>query len=425
MLALVVAGEAIFIPPFHPARYFKTSLLDTLGINFDQLGQAQAYYGWVAMACYVVGGPLADRVAPRTLIALSLLATGAGSLYLATFPGLFGLKLLFAFWGASTILGFWAPLLRATREWGGDLAQGRAFGLLDSGRGLVGAMVASGSALALASFATESGAMAGEDGVAALRGILYSYVGCCAVAALVVWLFVPVTTLEKRPTHQRSSAVELATLFRLPAIWLNALVIVAAYSAFKSFEYYGTYSEEACGLSEVGSAKLTAYSSYLRVVAGIGAGWIADRWLGVSGTLAVCFAALAASYGLFFALPSTGATLPIVVANIVLGSTMMYALRGVYFALLEEASIPRNLTGAAIGVVSFLGFTPEIFMPRLGGWLIQRGLDAGEPLSGYQTLWAVLAGFAAVGFAAAIALRTICERSIHLPEPANDSADAP
>jgi len=47
-----------------------------------------------------------------------------------------------------------------------------------------------------------------------------------------------------------------------------------------------------------------------------------------------------------------------------------FALRGIYFALLEESGTPRELTGMAVGEISFIGFMPEIFMGPMTGWLI-------------------------------------------------------
>ena len=135
MLSLILAGEAVFVPPFHLGRYFKSSLLSTFAIDEFQLGQLGAIYGVLAMASYFLGGPLADRFSPRKLVPASLIATGLGSLYISTIPSFGGLYVLFGFWGASTILAFWAPLIRATREWGDEDEQGRAFGLLDAGRG--------------------------------------------------------------------------------------------------------------------------------------------------------------------------------------------------------------------------------------------------------------------------------------------------
>ena len=80
MLSLILAGETIFLPAFHLGRYFKTSLLSTYSLDEFQLGRLGAMYGAIAMACYVLGGPLADRWSPRKLLTASLVVTASGSL---------------------------------------------------------------------------------------------------------------------------------------------------------------------------------------------------------------------------------------------------------------------------------------------------------------------------------------------------------
>ena len=46
-------------------------------------------------------------------------------------------------------------------------------------------------------------------------------------------------------------------------------------------------------------------------------------------------------------------------------STMIFCLRGIYYALLEECQLPKRLTGTAVGIVSVIGYTPDIFLPLL------------------------------------------------------------
>ena len=147
MAGLVLAGEAVYALPFHVARFFRPTVLETFGLTNTELGIAQAVYGIVAMLAYFPGGPLADRFSARSLITLSLLSTAAGGLYMATMPGFAGSVLVWGFFGVTTILLFWAALIRATRDWGGIDEQGRAFGLLDGGRGLLAAVWASLAAL--------------------------------------------------------------------------------------------------------------------------------------------------------------------------------------------------------------------------------------------------------------------------------------
>ena len=90
--------------------------------------------------------------------------------------------------------------------------------------------------------------------------------------------------------------------------------------------------------------------------------------------------------------------------NVLASCTGIFALRGIYFALLEESGIPKDMTGTAVGVVSFIGYTPEIFMPLLGGWLIDRWSGGA---TGYNVLFLFLCGVSVVGIAAAWTLRKI------------------
>ena len=81
-------------------------------------------------------------------------------------------------------------------------------------------------------------------------------------------------------------------------------------------------------------------------------------------------------------------------------SVGIHALRGVYFALFEEARVPLAYTGSAIGIVSVIGYTPDIFMGPLMGYLIDRS----PGMAGHQHLFAVLAAFSVVGLLRRLAL---------------------
>ena len=143
MIDLIAAGETIFLLPFVVARIFRPTFLDVFGLTNLQLGTAFSVYGIVAMLAYFAGGPLADRFSGRRLMTLALIATSMGGVIFAGIPSLGTLTVLYGFWGLTTILFFWAALIKATREWGGTGSQGKAYGLLDGGRGLMAALLAS------------------------------------------------------------------------------------------------------------------------------------------------------------------------------------------------------------------------------------------------------------------------------------------
>ena len=84
--------------------------------------------------------------------------------------------------------------------------------------------------------------------------------------------------------------------------------------------------------------------------------------------------------------------------NVAVASLAVFAMRGIYFALLEEGGIPLAVTGTAAGIVSTIGFTPDIFMPLLGGVL----LDAFPGQTGYRYFFLTTAAICSVGLVASM-----------------------
>ncbi|QDT01558.1 MFS transporter [Adhaeretor mobilis] len=399
MLSLILAGEAIYIPVFHLNRYFKSSMLEVWNIDEDKLGDLFAVYGSVAMACYFLGGPLADKVSPKKLLATSLLATGAGSVYMASFPSFTNLYWLYAFWGASTVLLFWAPLIRATRQWGTSNGQGMAFGVLDAGRGLAAAVVASAAA---GMFPAEEN-LSPDKLEITLKQLLWFYAAVNAGAAACVLAFVPnssqITTPEAPVQYKSNLLQRLYQVLSSPTIWLQAVVIFSAYSVFRGFGYYGHYLEDAYDFDAKESASAISALTFIRFGAALVAGWFADRVLGVGRTLAVCFVLLIVVYGEFLASPD-GLPVWLMLATLAASCLAMFGLRGIYFAPLESTGTPRELTGTAVGVICFVGFLPEIFMPKLCGRLVSNAREAGNVIVGYEQLFLILALLSLVGLTA-------------------------
>jgi len=409
MFALVVAGEMIFSLPFHLPRYFRPTVLEAFGMSNAALGDVFAVYGITAMLAYFPGGALADRFPARRLMCCSLLATAAGGLYLATLPGQTGLALLYGYWGVTTILLFWAALIRATREWGGEQAQGRAFGTLDGGRGLAAAAVAS-VAVAFFSFALpgDEYLVDAVDRRAALGDVIAVYCVATALAALFVRLWLPSTAIASAARTPAASADVLHVVAR-PVVWLQALIVVCAYCGYKGLDNYALYAYDVLGMSETQAAGFSATSAYIRPFAAIAAGVVADR-IGVGRAITALFAVLAACYLMLATLDAVPALIDLVYANLIVSFTAVFALRGVYFALLEETRVPARFTGTAVGLVSVIGFTPDIFFAPIAG----RLLDAAPGMDGHQHYFMLLAGIAVVGLVVAALL----SRLVRSPAPA-------
>ena len=405
--ALVAAGEAVFLLPFVLTRVFRPTFLDVFGITNLQLGTAFSFYGIVAMAAYIAGGPLADRFSARRLMTVALLTTGVGGIALAAIPSPRGMNVLWAVWGLTTVLLFWAAMLRATREWGGVAAQGRAYGLLEGGRGLLAAVIASVAVVVFAVvLPTDVASATPEQQAAAFRAVIWVFTGVTVAVALLVWVVVP----EIAPQHGSAYETKLSmdgirAATRMPTVWLQAVIVVCAYVGYKATDDFSLLARDALGFDEIAASGLGTLSFWIRAIVAVGAGFLADR-VDSSRVIAWGFVILTAGSALI----ASGALAPgvawMLISTIVATSVGVYALRGVYFALLAEGAVPMMFTGSAIGVVSLVGFTPDVFMGPLMGIL----LDNSPGVLGHQHVFASVAIFGLVGLMATIAFRRMTVR---------------
>ncbi len=392
MLALIIAGEMIFSLPFHTARFFRPTLLEAFNLSNTQLGDIFAIYGVTAMLAYFPGGVIADRFAPRTLMTVSLLATAAGGFYMATFPGAFQLGLLYGFWGVTSILLFWAALISATRTWGGNRSQGVAFGILDGGRGLVAAAFAVLAVAVLSSYMpADMAQLNNNERQQGFGSVILLYSVATALTAGLVWLVLPKTRSDLNFKY-RNPLTGMAIVIRRPIVWAQAGIIVCAYCGYKGLDNYSLYAVQVLGMDEVEAAGFTTYASYLRPLAAVTAGIIADRF-STGKSILVTFLVLGLSYALTaIATPQFEGT-EFIIANLLVSFFAVFALRGIYFALLEETKTSKRLTGTTIGLISVVGYTPDVFFAPIAG----RLLDASPGPVGHQHYFIFLTAIALLG----------------------------
>lgn len=394
IVTLIIAGEMIFGLPFHTARYFRPTLLDVFGFTNTQLGDLFAVYGITAMLAYFPGGAVADNFSARFLLSASLFATAAGGLYMATIPTAPQMAVLYGFWGITSIFLFWGALIRATRDWGGRTSQGIAFGILEGGRGLTAAFVASISVAIFASMMPESVELASDDERrVAFSRVIVTYSAFAAIAGMLTWILIPVPPgpIQSRP----NPLVGMAVVVRRPIVWAQAAVIICAYCGFKGADNYSLYAVQVLGMNEVDAARLAIWGAYIRPVAAVAAGLIADRF-DAARSIGVAFVVLLLAYLPLAVLTPDTSGANLIYASIIISFFAVFAIRGIYFALLEENKTPLHVTGAAVGLVSLIGYTPDIFFAAIAG----RILDANPGVQGHHNYFLFLAGIMLTGVVA-------------------------
>ncbi|MEX3919538.1 nitrate/nitrite transporter [Paraburkholderia sp. BR10872] len=399
LLLLVLAAGGIY-PLLYLRQVYQTTMLDVLHIDNAQLGYLYSVLGIVFFVSYLPSGWLADRVAPRLLICFSLIGTGALGLWYSTAPSFHALLVIFCLWGVTTGLTFWASVLKRVRMIAGANEQGRFFGLLDGGRGLVEALLATA---ALALFATATGSGRGE--AAGLRHVIYMYsFTCIALGALMSFFKDPAPAqAESKPVEANANGSlwrDLATLAAIPQLWLMAAVVFCGYQIFWATYSFSAYLQQGeMHMTVVAAGMVTTAKLWMRPIGGIGGGFLGDRLSNLRVLIWALFLAVAGLIGLIV-LP-TLRNMALLGAVVLFIGLMTYAIRGLYWTLLDYCAIPMRITGLAIGLVSLIGYSSDIFLPLVNGYITEH--YAG--MLGYQIYFAYVAAIGTLGGIAALVLK--------------------
>jgi len=387
MAILCFSGGIIFMLPFLREVYY-IPMQQAFGYTNTQMGVLISVFGAVSMLTYFPGGWIADRYSPRKLMTGALLATGLSGLYFSTFPSYSVSILIHAFWGACVSLVFWGAMIKATRAWAPAEEQGRAFGILEGGRG-VSEMLS--STVFLVIFAWLGSSAEGLSQVIQLFALTN-----IALAVMAWFVLDDGQGSRTKEVRDKVGLAEVIEVLKMPVVWLISLVVLTAYSAYWGSYYFAPYATDAYGLSVLLGGAVGVGKMWLKPFAAVGAGFIADK-IGVARTVFGFFLIMTAGFVVFSLLPGGESVLIVMLINASIVSIAIFALRGIYFALLEEGGVARAVTGTAAGVISAVGFTPDVFMPLIGGLL----LDAYPGAEGYRYFYLVVAILCAVGSVAA------------------------
>lgn len=401
-LAVLVLIAGNIYPLIYLRQNFEVSILESFNITSAQLGQNYAMLGLLYMVTYIPSGWLADRVSPRILMSFSLLVAGLLGVWFSTFPSFSAMQLIFAGWGLAAGLTFWSALIKATALLAKSEEQGRFFGILDGGRGLVEAILAS-IAVAMFAYYTQSN---GESTAFGLQKVIWLYVVCMLVLAPIAYFILPDPN-DDDPIDNDPEAIkpksefwqDLKTVATNLNIWLCGICILTGYQLFWATYSFSAYMQTQYGLTAVAVGTITVAKLWMRPIGAAAAGFAGDfldreRVLGVLMLLASI-----ALFGLVV-LPA-GSSSTALLAIVLLIGLLTYAVRGIFWSTLESCKVSNKIKGLAIGAISLLGYSPDIYLPLLNGWL----LEAYPGKQGYNIYFTAIAIMGLFGTAAAFWLK--------------------
>ena len=97
--------------------------------------------------------------------------------------------------------------------------------------------------------------------------------------------------------------------------------------------------------------------------------------------------------GLLALLPSLPATISVIILfpMVLLIGLFTYGVRGIFWATLDECDVSASTRGLAVGLISLLAYTPDIYVPMVQSWALanwsgQQGFQIYNGLFGASSL---------------------------------------
>lgn len=405
LLAVAFTGGVI-----NKICYLRETYYDPLqqatGATDVELGLLMSAFGIANFIFYFPGGVLADRFSSKKLIIFSCFSTAAAGFWYSTLPPFNILMILHVVFAVTTVFTFWAAMVKIVNNLGSSQEQGRLMGSLEAFRGLFGTIVAFISVF----FFSRAG-----EGIAGLQATVKFYSVVLIIAGVCAAIFIkePETMKIKKDTSkskkkEKIKAEDVLAVIKMPRIWLAGILVLMSYSALIFHGMVTPYMTAAFGLSGSVVAVLSTVRTYVMMMVGaMVAGILADKMGSVVKFMKYGFLGMAIFGAGYLLVPANRDLVWIIVLNFIFYGMCLYSVKALYFATIDECLVPKKLAGTASGIISLIGYCPEIFMYVWVGNIVASG----EGLSGYYTVFKFMIGFAVVGVICAVLLMRLIKKA--------------
>lgn len=410
MLVVVsIFSGTMVITPYLRFNYYDQLVLlltqyrpicDSANVN-EYIGDLALVFGGIVTVMYVLGGILVDKFGEKVMLVLGGLMMAGGSVLYGLVPSSAGLMVAFVLFGLGTGT-MWGGYLKLTRKLGKSSEQGRMYSTSEFIRGVSGTVLGLLGVAILNQAILPSGltdpAQIGEK----WRTLLFVHGGIYLVCVLLCLVMVPKNlvgyeeddTTQAEPFTLRGAVQVL----KMPGTWFATFILFFGYAITACASgYLGAYTSNVIGVTASQASTFAIIRNYfIAAISTFAIGYVSGKLKSDSRTIGIYALVSAALIGVMLL---TAGSFTLCIGVSFLFAFAYTGMRGLYFAVPSEMKIPVGLTGVATGVISFIGYLPDAFFPKLAGiWLDRYGLK-GYDLIWYWAIGCALAG-AVVCFAA-------------------------
>lgn len=391
VVAIISCGAYVVYLTYLARYSFYDQVIDGLKITNSQLGVLYGLYGTTATIAYFPGGVLADKVRVKYLATLGFALSAILTFWYSTAPSYGQLKIIFLLFGLCTTFIFWGIRYKAIRLVSTEENYSTNIGVSYGVVGIVGLVI---SFISIAIFE------AFKDPAEGFHIVLMFFAGINAVFAVLSFIFIPKFADEISTERKKFNFSEVVQAFKHPGVWLTTLCMFFIYTIYTSLAYTVSFisaiGATAAIASIVGTIRTYGTSLFASpIVGGIAEKKTPSKIIIVcAGITAVCLAIMA------FAPKNAGFIIPSVILIIAL-SFFLNGAYGVTSSMLTETKVPVAIFGTASGILSVIGFIPDMFVSPIAG----KWLDTYDTAGAYTRIFAVLAVSAVLALLCAYAVR--------------------
>ena len=390
-IVLVIGGGTVFkLSSLKDAFYVP--MQEFMNLSNTQIGLALSVYGIVQTVGNFASIYIADRFSKKILIPFSLICVGLIGFYIASFPSFYGILIA---WGLLSLFGevvYWPVLLKAIRLLGDSTQQGRLFGFLEAGRGVVDTIVAFSALGIFVLLGTGAGG---------LKAAIIFYSLCVIVAGVLAYFLLEddkINTKDEKGNEiskNKAAWQGVMKAIKTPEIWIVSLTIFTIYSIYCGLIYFVPFLKDIYGMPVALAGAYGIINQYtLKLVGGPIGGYCADKVFH-SSTRYLRFALILAALAMliFVFMPHESLNIYLGMCLTLGFAAIVFTMRATFFAPVDEIQMPREISGAAMSIACIFGYSPQLFCFALYGFII----DTYEGILGYKIVFSIMGFFALCG----------------------------
>lgn len=383
VLSLAFAYGAAYNAPY--VRYFLyDSMIGAMQCSNMQLSFLTTVSIITAAISSIPGGWVADKWSTKKIMIISLLGNVPFIVLSSLFVKTYAMHLVtWAVMGITTGFAFWPAVLKAIRIVGGEDNQSKSFGIFEASQGLFATV---GNMIALAIFSKFLDAAFGFK-VAFLSMAVYD-----VLAAIAVFFFYQDKKEEKKEETvvaapvKKNTMKDTISLLKNPSLWLVAITLTGVYGLYVSQSYMTPYFTGVLGAAVTFTGVFAIMRDYgMKILGGPTGGVVADKVGSPSLLNAICLVVNAILIFIVSQTKSGGeGVVTFAMIFVLLNAFVCCMAKGTMWATMDEAHIPMEQTGTAIGIATLICiYAVDAIMPLLNGWLLDTYADNLPKAYGY------------------------------------------